>query len=227
MSFTIEHFFGDLKELIINPKSAARKLIDCPYDPIFVIAFFIIGLSMGIKKFIASNAILEIISNTYQGGSETMSVVQLGQRDAGFVTAFMLPFLLIAAWYIAAAAINFFAEKAGGYNGSFSDIKTVLGHLGIVYMFFEIIVFLLFVLQKTFHLEIIGILITLLYIVFFIWLMFAGTFCVEAIYGMPMSYAGIVFIGVMIALIGFYYIMIEWVFEKFIMTEILKKKYEI
>ncbi len=225
-TFTFEHFFSDLRDLMVKPKEIAPRLADAPYNPIFLASFFMTGISMGMRKIIASNGLLDLVAGTGKV-AKTQSIVELGQRDASLITAMFIPFIIIIAWYIASFAINWISEKFGGFNGSYGDIKSVLGYMGVLLMFFDFIMLIMFVVGHILGVGFIGVIVNLLYWIFGIWMLYIGTMCTESIYGMPMSYSGIVFIGVILSMLLFYYIVINLVCEQFILSEMMKGKYEI
>ena len=224
--FELKYFLQDLKGLIIHPKETAKKVADTPCIPLAFISIFLAGCSMGFRKLIFAKESLDALTGK-QIEITTQTIVDLGLRDAKCVTPFLIPFILVISWYVAAFAINFFSEKVGGFEGSYRDILSVLGYLGIELFIFEGFILLLSLIEVSTELHFIGIIIWLLYIAFLIWFLFAGTFCVEAIYGMPMSYSGMIFWGVILAIIFFYYVGIEMIFEKVILVECFKGKYAI
>lgn len=225
--FVFEHFFSDLMSLITKPKEIAPRLADAPYNPIFLTCFVILGLSIGFRKLIYSYGLLDFIRGVNETAKK-LTLVELGQRDAALVIAIAMPIMIVVAWYIAAFAIDRFAEIAGGYNGSYSDIKSVLGYMGILVMFFDILITGIAVAGEIGNCVAATAAISkVLYIFFGIWMIFIGTFCVESIYGMPMSYSGMIFSGVIIAILLFYYMIIYFMVEKFMLSELFKGKYEI
>ena len=224
--FQLRFFIKDLKDLITHPKETARKVADAPCIPLAFISIFLAGCSMGFRKLISSPESFGVIT-----GKElvitSQTTAELGLINAKCVTPFLIPFILLISWYLAAFAINFFSEKVGGFEGSFHDILSVLGYLGIELFIFEGIMLLLSITEAYTKLHFIGIIIWILYIAFLIWFLFAGTFCVEAIYGMPMSYSGMIFWGVILTIIFAYYVGIEMIFEKVVLVEMFKGQYAI
>ncbi len=225
--FELKFFIKDLRDLITHPKETARKVADAPCIFIAFTSIFLAGCSMGLRKLMSHPDSLNLITGAGKVSSSAKTILELGTRDAQCITPFIIPFAILLSWYVAAFAINFFAEKAGGYGGSYNDIFSVLGYLGIELFLFEGCILILFLLETFLKLHFIGVIIWLLYIAFIIWFLFAGTFCVEAIYEMPMSYSGMIFWGVMLVIIFAYYVGIEMLLEKFILVEFLKGKYAI
>ena len=225
--FELKYFIEDIKELIIHPKETARHLADAPCIPLAFISLFLVGCSMGMRKLMSARESLNMMTGTGAISTSAQTISELGLRDAQCITPFLLPIVFVLAWYLAAFAINFFAEKAGGYSGSYSDILSVLGYFGIELLIFEGCMLVLFLIGTFCNLHFMNIIINILYFIFAIWFLFAGTFCVEAIYEMPMSYSGMIFWGVILAIYFCYYIAVDMILEKFVLVEILKGKYAI
>lgn len=224
-TFTFEHFFSDLKNLLIKPKEIAKNLVDAPYNSLFLISFILTGISMGMRKLISSQEVVNLVAGKAEN-LPTHTVIELGQRDAALITAFLIPFALVIGWYVAAFAIDYFSEKCGGFGGSFEDTRTVLGYMGVVLLFFEIFILMLFIVGYVANFSLMNNIIAILYFIFAVYLLYIGVMCIEALYGMPMSYSGMVFIGVMLSMLCSYYLS-SLILEKFILPELLKGKYAI
>lgn len=213
----MEFFIQDCKGFFQDPKDTFRRMATYESIKVPTILLFVAGILMGVRR--------ALVAAEHLRGKAMIMPYDQGLRDANYVMAFATPFIMIACWYICSFIVNEVAEKLGALKGEFPEVLMASGYLAYPLIAYELVTLPLFIMGEVQGVKVIGIINSVIHVIFIIWIFYLMSQLVEALCEVPFS---ISVVSLLITFCGFaaiYYGVIEMVISRMLLVNIFQGRY--
>lgn len=216
----MERFFADLFDMFRKPKEVFKVSRLFPSRKFFIAVYFLVGLMLCFKRLFAIKGRFEFLTE------RSIDIFQNYATRAGwYAAAFILPLGVLLLWLLFSFGSDMLAARLGSREGDMRDIMLAYGYIGTWILIFEFITLPLSYCSIVLNMKGIGVFLTILNLIFYIWVYFMAIFAMEVIYGVPMSYATIIVTVVLFLGVMFYSICIDWLPTQIFIPQIMKGYY--